>query len=34
MDSQHVLKRMFVITTVVLCLVLALLFGAIQAGLI
>lgn len=34
MDSQHVIKRMFIIVTVALCLVLALLFGALQAGLI
>ena len=34
MDSQYVVKRLFVIVTIVLCLVLALLFGAVQAGLI
>lgn len=34
MDSQFVIKRIVVIGTIVLCLILALLFGAIQSGLI
>jgi len=33
MDIQHIIERWFVIVTIVLCLGLALLFGAIQAGL-
>ena len=34
MDIQHIIERWFVIITVLLSLGLALLFGAIQAGLI
>lgn len=34
MDIQHIIERWFVIVTIVLSLGLALLFGAIQAGLI
>lgn len=34
MDIQHIIERWFVIITIVLCLGLALLFGAVQAGLI
>ena len=33
MDIQHIIERWFVIVTIVLCLGLALLFCAIQAGL-
>lgn len=32
MDIQHILERWLVLGTVVLCLVLALLFAAIQSG--
>ena len=32
MDIQHILERWLVFGTVILCLVLALLFAAIQAG--
>lgn len=34
MDNQHGIKRLIIIGTVVLCVVLAVLFGVIQAGLI
>jgi hypothetical protein len=34
MDIQHLIERWFVLITIILCLVLALLFGAIQAGVI
>ncbi len=34
MDFQHIVQRWFVVITIALCLLLALLFGAIQAGLI
>ncbi len=34
MNIQHLLQRWFIIITVLLCLVLALVFGAIQSGLI
>jgi len=34
MDIQHIIERWFVIVTIVLCVGLALLFGAVQAGLI
>ena len=34
MNIQHLLQRWFIIITVFLCLVLALVFGAIQSGLI
>jgi hypothetical protein len=34
MDIQHILQRLFLIITVILCLGLALLFGALQAGLL
>lgn len=33
MDLQHLIERWFVLITIALCVVLALLFGAIQAGL-
>jgi len=34
MDIQHLVQRFFVIITIALCLLLAVLFGALQAGLI
>lgn len=34
MDISHIIQRWFILGTIALCLVLALLFGAIQAGLI
>jgi hypothetical protein len=34
MDIQHIIERWFVLITIILCLGLALLFGAIQAGVI
>ena len=34
MDIQHIIQRFFIIVTVLLCIGLALLFGAIQAGVI
>ncbi len=34
MDIQHIVQRFFIMVTVLLCIGLALLFGAIQAGLI
>lgn len=34
MDLQHIIERWFVLVTIILCLGLAVLFGAIQAGLI
>ena len=34
MDIQHIAQRIFILATVLLCLGLAVLFGAIQAGLI
>lgn len=34
MDIQHIIERWFVLVTIILCLGLAVLFGAIQAGLI
>jgi hypothetical protein len=34
MDIQHILERWLVLGTVILCLILALLFAAIQAGLL
>jgi hypothetical protein len=34
MNIQHMLQRFFIIITVLLCIGLALLFGALQAGLI
>jgi hypothetical protein len=33
-DIQHIAQRFFIIVTVLLCIGLALLFGAVQAGLI
>ncbi len=33
MDIQHIIERWFIIITIVLSLALALLFGAVQAGL-
>jgi hypothetical protein len=33
MDLQHIIERWFVLVTIILCLGLAVLFGAIQAGL-
>lgn len=32
MDIQHIMEKVFVLTTILVCLVLAFLFGAIQAG--
>jgi len=34
MDVSHIIQRLFVVITILLCLGLALLFGAVQAGLI
>jgi len=34
MDIQHIIQRFFIIVTVLLCIALALLFGAIQAGML
>jgi hypothetical protein len=34
MDLSQIIQRWFVLGTIILCFVLALLFGAIQAGLI
>ena len=34
MDIQHIIERWFVLITIALCLGLALLFGAVQAGLL
>jgi len=34
MDIQHIAQRAFILVTILLCLGLAVLFGAIQAGLI
>jgi hypothetical protein len=34
MDIHHILQRIFVVVTIILCLILAVLFGAIQAGVI
>jgi len=34
MDIQHLIERWFIIVTILLCLVLSLLFGAIQAGMV
>ena len=34
MDIQHIAQRAFVLVTILLCVGLAILFGAIQAGLI
>jgi len=34
MDIQHIAQRAFIMITILLCIGLALLFGAIQAGLI
>ena len=34
MDISHIIERWFVLVTVILVLVIALLFGAVQAGLI
>jgi len=34
MDIQHIVQRWFVTITIALCLLLAVLFGAVQAGLI
>lgn len=34
MDIQHIIQRFFIIVTVLLCIGLALVFGAIQAGLL
>lgn len=34
MDIHHILQRIFVVATIILCLLLAVLFGAIQAGVI
>jgi hypothetical protein len=34
MDLQHIHQRVFIIITVLLCVGLAILFGALQAGLI
>ena len=32
MDIQHIIQRVFVLGTILLCVLLAVLFGAIQAG--
>ncbi len=34
MDISHIFQRWFVLGTIAVCLILAVLFGAIQAGLI
>jgi hypothetical protein len=34
MDIQHIVQRWFIIVTIILCLGLAILFAAIQTGLI
>jgi hypothetical protein len=34
MDIQHLIERWFIVATILLSLVLAVLFGAIQAGLV
>jgi hypothetical protein len=34
MDIQHIIQRAFVIGTILLCVLIAVLFAAIQAGLI
>jgi len=34
MDIQHIIQRWFVVITIALCLLLAVLFGAVQAGLL
>ena len=34
MDIQHIIQKWFIFITIFLCVVLALLFGAVQAGLI
>ena len=34
MDIQHLIERWFVVITIVLSLLLALLFGAVQAGIL
>lgn len=34
MDISHIIQRWFILGTIILCIVLALLFGALQAGVI
>jgi hypothetical protein len=34
MDIQHILERWFLLITLILCIGLALLFGALQAGIL
>jgi len=34
MDISHILQRWFVLGTIALCIILAVLFGVIQAGLV
>lgn len=34
MDIQHIVERWFIVITVLLCLVIALLFAALQTGMI